>query len=300
MDDPGSLAAVTARVGREQVNAELTRLWKVTMERDLEDLAVDLRAMGRWFDPRKKKSTIRREIEALPETELELEELALTEPPLVIQIFDRALVTPDGRYFLDQNDEASGRDILCDPLLAQYRSWAAYRLRQLLAGTPMVPVALGATIVLLAQSALDPGTPLELADDDRRQHRALRMMLDRFANCLGGEATRKTAKFDGYPLHHARLRLGSFIHTTRSEGGSGSWIDPSDRTGAIAELAQDLVRRRGSLEETLTAIDGLLADFEQLRLRRNETDIDPKGATGRALTKLRSDIDSACRDFRSR
>jgi hypothetical protein len=242
------------------------------------DLRSDLTTLGAFFDPLAREATLRRRLEEIEATPVDLplalaldagngRRLMTPEGRVALELLRTALATPGTVVAIEPANLATATAVVAD----FYRMLSRKRLdkvRQLAAGEakPMLPVAAAFILLLLVnrstsvERALDqiPGDPSRRAVIDDAFAPALRA----FATTLTGQfkerdrTLRGLSLYQGYALTEARRRLGSRL----CQKDTRLWIAEEDEADVLAFLARDLTRRADS-DRILAAFDALVENY---------------------------------------
>jgi hypothetical protein len=263
-----------------ELRAILQRLWQIVYGAPIGPLDDDLEKCRAFFDPVARGHKLRERLTALaPVPEETRPSAARLREPLVIEAGDgRLLVGVEARLLFELLDRYS------DPLgavvvpaeaihaadqraLAIYRSWARYRLGQVLAlrdgrgGEVLQATSVGIVLALLVNRSTAADRAIgRLADEQVRQrvdeaiHSAAAAFADRIST--GRRRSRTEQRLiGGYWLTEARRRLADRLVVTESPRGETSliYIPEQYRDEVIDFVAHDLARRANLQEAALAA-----------------------------------------------
>ncbi|MGH8545522.1 MAG: hypothetical protein ACREX3_18235 [Gammaproteobacteria bacterium] len=275
-----------ARRAKELVSS-LIETWTLTVGKPPRDLADDLQTCRRWFDPVAQGQRLRRELSALPELPLELEDPG---EPLIAHVGVRKrIVTPEGRCALDLLQALPPLDesytlselqlVGFDRLLgSMYRDWSRHRIQSvvgLLAGTtnPLQVPAAGVVIALLVNRCTSEDRALVRYVADTGRHvvdRAFFVSVNAFADVLAPSRRGKRDQrlISGWMLYEARRRLGDSLVLLEARGGHDGkvWIRSDAEDEVIKLVARDLARGhrvRATPQRFGAAFDSLVNGLRQ-------------------------------------
>lgn len=241
----------------------LTSLWETMTGSDPGELAADLEACRRWFDPVAQGQRLRRELSDLKSMAADIQDPG---PPLTFFVAPgKRLVTPEGRCALDVLLQLSSGSIPrvtdtqlvhYDRLLARtYRDWSRHRLQSvvdLLTGTtkPLQIPAAGVVIALLVNRCTSEELALtRFASGPARQvvDQAFFSAVQAFADVLAPSARRNRSDpklVSGWMLYEAGRRLGDgLVVIDARQGLDGKvWIKPESVSHVVTVVSRDLIR----------------------------------------------------------
>lgn len=244
----------------------------------LQDVARDLQALKRFFDPVATGARLRRELAGLPPAPSASLVLAA---PLVIEVTpERRLITPEGRVALDLLRHALLRDgdhVLVSTtdvaeaerrLVDVYRSWGRHRLDQVLAlqsgaHKPLQMPSIGLLLVLLVDRATDETRSIHLPKDRdqlRRIDRAFIHPAEVFARALlpkGKFNAEKESLYRGWWLKEITRRIPTAI----SADDERVFIAADGRDRAVALACRELSARPFDVSAVTEAFDALVDTF---------------------------------------
>jgi hypothetical protein len=227
------------------------------------DLDRDIGALADIFDPRLDAMQLLQRLESVGSSPEPPEELMLAQPPLIIRIGTRTIVTPDGRLALQER----GTKDISEPyafVLSAYREWCQAALLEFAddvagRGKPMTSLALAVLLIVLACDAVGDTNALVVTSTTVEPLRvALRPALIVLkARLVGGSGNGSQPRFDGYPLSKARRRMGGDLRREPDRGIPFEvWLEPAARDRALRVLAYELVVQRGlASDEALSIVD---------------------------------------------
>lgn len=258
MSSPAPLPALTANA-REQLLCS----WQDMLGFPPGDLDHDVGALADIFDPRLDAMQLLRRLESVRSSPDPPEELVIVQPPLIIRIGTRTIVTPDGRLALQGIGAADASEpYAC--VLAAYREWCQAPLLEFAEdvagrGKRMTSLALGFLLIVLACDAVGHAKALVATSTTIEPMRAaLRPALVVLnARLAGGSGGNQAPRFDDYPLSKARRRMGGDLRREPDRGLPFKvWLEPAARGRALQVVAYELaVQRELGIDEALSMVD---------------------------------------------
>lgn len=247
-----------------RARAALVTAWRRMTGEEPADLRRDLAALGDIFDARLDAGQLLRRLERVEPSEEPPQELASMQPPLMLRIGARTVVTPEGRLALDPSAAAALYSLPQSTmwLLDTYREGCQARIAELAAdvggrGEMTMPLALGVLVTLLGCGALGEEQALVITKSNRDSLRVtLRPVLAVFNETFAVARNRGTEPdFDGYPLSKARRRMGGDLRREPERRlPSRLFLESTARTRTMEVLAHELVVRRGVSAEAAGAV----------------------------------------------
>lgn len=297
---------VSSSPTREEVIAELRRLWQAMTGRPPASLTQDIAELDGWFGAKVSGDKLRERIEQLTLTEAHRARLPALSVSLTLCAAGGVVVTPEGRLALEllsdglDVSELDVHVVRSDPISDAYRRWSRERLADVIdelegRGKPMYPVAIAAALVLALNGSDHPDRALRLPSERAAPalYRALKRPLDKFADTLEGSSSqRNTAQFTAYPVAHAKMRLGRAVRRAR-RGSARIWLDPDVRDWALDVLVDELVRRHElTPAHASRALDALWQTYERNRTALAERAV--AFSSGEQRAQLRQDLAVRC------
>jgi hypothetical protein len=269
-------------ISPEELIRELSDLWEVDHGQPPGELIEDLaRLRKRWFGPKVTPRRVGSQLAELEPQPLSGELRTRFDPPLVLSIGERRIVTPEGRVAIELLNEGNEVSTLNETLAKNqkltdtYRGWSQERLedeakRRESMGYPTVAAV---ALILHLHGAKSREHALRLTTKDGEEvDRELLKPLEAFHTHVG-QRPGLSYTFNNYHVGKAQARFGQEM--IRREPSTGTlpveiWIGaPSGQL--LDAVAEELViRRELTGAKALAAIRDLIDSYDgiQRRLRR--------------------------------
>jgi hypothetical protein len=291
-NNPLGLPDVISRSSALGLAKALRRLFEYSFgeSRTLED---DLAASARFFDPVAQGQRLRRELELLDESPVQVEELP--SDWILVLPRSRAILTPEGvvaMHVLQDATAATDDSSIflraatvegCFRLLVQYRAWNRHRIEGVVAllegrDKPLQHPAIGTLLTLLVNDNVGQRNALTRAGDNERERRriideAFFGAVRAFTQVLSPTSRIKSGGdrlISGWYLGEISRRLGAGIRVTQpsAEEAGVVYLHEDAVQPALALVARDLARGnriRPDLPVLALAYDALVDAFLERR-----------------------------------